>query len=762
MPDYLVERPHTRTAAPQDERMSRAQRWTVFTLKQIEGKKKPSKIPLGRTNDPSTWTFFAAARAALADPRIAGLGWQMYGRPEVTGIDVDDCISPTGEYNSIASQLLAQLTAAGSKYHVEITPSGVGLRVFAGETPLPFHDYLNHTVGLEVYSGETARFLTFTGSILPGFGEGPFAPLSAETIAFLGKYATKWKDGQNASGAPVGDSFDPGSGSQTASDLPDLSIRDDWKKLYPNALKRLGQDHRAFLESGALGKKYASASEQLFALEQALIKLLKLPQAYQILISADGSYGVAMEHRENNHRKACEFIWNDLKRAAQSKEKFEVEKASTATGWKDCDIIVANTEEGVRARLLQINQINALAKHPDYINRLGYNTFDGRVTLDKKDCTIRQVAEISAWLTQFLKWEYEPRREQFEESLAEAAKTRPWNPIADELRAMPWDGVHRIKKFATALCGELKTPLDDEICRKWLIGYVARGISPGCQMDTVLCLREREGGGFKTSFARVMAGNLDRFSDAPGFGSDKESSMLRVGMRIVELGEGVAAKRADRHALKLDLTKLDDHFRAPWGRTADKRKRGFVYILTANDLAFLRSDQDGLRRIWPMDVQSIIDLQWIKDNKDQLLAEAVNLYDAGVKWWYEKGEEPEELKSRQLSAVAEDFLDGPVQAIVRDQENRERGYTTLIEIKKTVEALAGVVLNTAQAQHLLDVLSKHGVKPVQRRIDGEMRRIWIAEAWGPKPGETAKVLNLQESRTTLYRPVPGEGGTGNT
>jgi predicted P-loop ATPase len=343
------------------------------------------------------------------------------------------------------------------------------------------------------------------------------------------------------------------------------------------------------------------------------------------------------------------------------------------------------------------------------MNRLGYNSFDGRVTLDKQDCTIRQVAEISAWLTDFLKWEYEPNRLQFEESLTEAAKMRPWNPIEEELRSIPWDGIRRMKHFANALCGEAE-PLDVEISRKWLVGYVARGLKPGCQMDTVLCMREREGGGFKTSFARVMAGSLDRFSDAPGFGSDRESAMLRVGMRIVELGEGVAVKRTDRHALKADLSKLDDHFRAPWGKSADKRPRGFVYILTANDIAFLRSDQDGLRRIWPMDVASVIDLEWIKENRGQLLAEAVALYDAGEEWWWNKGKEPAELLSRQLGAVSEDFLDGPVGAIIRDAENRERGYTTLAEIKKTVEALAGLSLSTSHAQHLLDVLGKHGLK----------------------------------------------------
>jgi predicted P-loop ATPase len=749
--DYLQERPNPRTAPPGDEKMSRAPRWVPWTAKKVEGKPKPSKLPLGKTNDPTTWTYFHAARTTLTDPKIAGLGFQMFGRSGIIGIDVDNCVLGHGEYNPLAAQLLVLLEAAGAKYHVELTPSGKGLRVFAGECPLPFHDFLNDEAGLEVYAGESARFLTFTGSMIPGFGKGPFSPLNDETIKFLGKYATKWKDGiaRADAGLPV----------LPAMELPELTRRDDWPKLHPNAFKRIGAEHRQFLDNGALGKKYASASEHLFAVEQALIKHLKLPQAYQILISADGSWGVALEHRENNEQRAREFIWTDLQRASTSREKHEKEKASAESGWKECDIIVELTEEGARARILQLNQINALQKHPEWMNRLGFNVFDGRVTLDRTDCTVRQLAEMSAWLTEFLKWPYEPQRVVFEESVTEAAKSRPWNPVAEELRGLVWDGRPRIKKLAEALCG---TPgkLDCDIMRKWLVGFVARGVSPGCQMDTVLCLREQEGGGFKTTFARVMAGSTERFSDAPGFGSDKDSSMLRGGMRIVELGEGVAVKRTDRHALKADVTRLDDHYRPPWGRMTEKRKRGFVYVLTANDIAFLRSDQDGLRRIWPMDCADVIDIEWIRKNRDQVLAEAVALYDAGEKWWWDKGHEPADLKARQLSAVAEDFLDSAVESVIADADNRERGYSTLTEIKRSVEGVAGVLLSTVQAQHLLDVLSKHGFRPQQRRIDGRSLRTWVHPTW-TYTGE-GKVVPLFTDSVENVPPSPpchGEGGT---
>ena len=730
---YLQYRPSPRTAPPADERMSKAKRWTVWTLRKNPDapNKKPSKVPVANPTDRSTWGYFHACRALLSEEKAAGIGFEMYADSGITGIDIDNCLDESGNRSPFATQLIDALIAAGRKYHVEISPSGKGLRIFAGATPLPFHDFTNKDTGVEVYTGESGRFLAYTGALIPEFSDagGPFEPLPPGVVEMLGKHAAKWKEGAaRVEAVQVAEPAEP---------VPDLSRREDWEKLHPNAIKRLSKEHRNFLDTGALGSKYASASEQLFALEQALLKHLKPAQAFQILVSAEGSWGVALEHREGKEDKARSFIWDDLQRAAKSKETHEKDKISKEHGWKECDIIVTITDDGARARFLTINLINAFQKHNEWLNRLGYNTFDGRVTLDKQDITVRQIAEMAAWAVDFLKWEYEPKRDMLEEAITEAAKTRPWNPIADELRGLTWDGRDRIKKFAEALSnGEAPggLDLDRAILRKWLVGYIARGLDPGCQLDTMLCLSEREGGGFKTTFCRVMAGSPERFSDAPGFGSDKDSSMLRVGTRVVELGEGVAVRKSDKQTLKLDLSRTDDHFRPPFGRVTERRKRGFVYVLTANEQAVFRSDQDGLRRVWPMWCKESIDIEWIRENREQLLAQAVVLFDKGEKWWWAKGEEPKELRERQFGSVSEDFGDGAVEAMIADRDNRERGYITLLEAKKTVEGISGIVLNATQAQHLIEVMLKHGLRSTQRRIDGRKLRVWTHPSWKEPAG----------------------------
>lgn len=728
--NYLQVRPSTRTVPPADPRMAQAQRWTVWTIRPNPGK-KPSKVPVANPTDPSTWNFYHAARVCLSDEKIAGLGFEMYGNPHIIGVDIDNCIGELNQRTPTAAQFLAILEATKTKCHVEISPSGKGLRIFAGETPTPFHDFTNKDTGVEVYTGEAGRFLAFTGHMIPEFAEvgGPFDPLPEEAVAWLGKHASKWKEGKNDGS---GEALPEGPPREA---LPDLSRRDDWEEAYKKIFKKLSKEHKEFIKNGVIGDRYASASEHLFGAMQALLRHAKIGQAYQILISADGSYGVALDHREGKAEKAKTFIWDDLHRAAKSKEKHEEEKAAESAGWRDCDIVVETVEgEGTRAKLLQLNVIRSFERHPEWINRLGFDEFNGVITLDKKEVTAREIAEMSAWVVDFLKWSMEPRRQDFLEALEVAARTRGWNPVVDALTALVWDRRSRMRKLTEALV-EDPDPLDYELMRRWVVGYVARGMKPGCQMDTMLCLRGDEGA-FKTSFCRAFAMKPEWFGSAPKLGLDQESSILRVGKRVLEVGEGVAVSRAGRHELKDDVTRLWEDYRPKYARSAVRVMRSFVYVLTANLGAFLRSDQDGLRRFWPIDVRDVIDIEWIRENLDQIIAEGVEMYTAGSRWWFDK-HRPEDSKWRELlrervaTAVSEDPLDSAVDAVVGDKENRERGYITLNEIKRQVEGIAGLSLNAGQVNHLIEICHKNGMTTGQMRIGGRKIRLWRHPEWAP-------------------------------
>jgi hypothetical protein len=137
-----------------------------------------SKMPIdpasgraAKSNDRSTWGTFDAALAYYrmhrddADPFTVahGLGLMLSSDLGLIGGDIDHCIDAGGVLSPFAQHILLML---GSSY-VEVSPSGSGIRFFVyGRRPGGSRDR-NDDLGLEVYDG--LRFLTITGSVLPGF-----------------------------------------------------------------------------------------------------------------------------------------------------------------------------------------------------------------------------------------------------------------------------------------------------------------------------------------------------------------------------------------------------------------------------------------------------------------------------------------------------------------------------------------------------------------------------------------------------------------
>jgi hypothetical protein len=135
-------------------------RWSPWRAQWNEKRGKWDKIPghSRSTAKPETWLPFEAAQAELqANPTaFAGLGFVVTGLPEFTFIDIDNCIDEAGAFSARAIEIIAAVAS-----YTEISPSGRGLRIVArGASP---EDWNNHDLGVEVYAGHAARFLTITG-----------------------------------------------------------------------------------------------------------------------------------------------------------------------------------------------------------------------------------------------------------------------------------------------------------------------------------------------------------------------------------------------------------------------------------------------------------------------------------------------------------------------------------------------------------------------------------------------------------------------
>ena len=169
---------------------------------------------------------------------------------------------------------------------------------------------------------------------------------------------------------------------------------------------------------------------------------------------------------------------------------------------------------------------------------------------------------------------------------------------------------------------------------KFMISAVARALSPGCKVDTMLVLEGVQGAG-KSSAARILAG-VEYFSDnLPSMGTKDASDHVR-GKWIIEVGELSAMHKSEIELTKAFISRQEEKFRPAYQRKEITYKRRCVFIGTTNQDAYLR-DETGNRRFWPVGVGTI-DLAALKRDRDLLWAEALYHYLKGEKWYLTEDE----------------------------------------------------------------------------------------------------------------------------
>lgn len=215
------------------------------------------------------------------------------------------------------------------------------------------------------------------------------------------------------------------------------------------------------------------------------------------------------------------------------------------------------------------------------------------------------------------------------------AREDAYNPIAEYLRGITWDGTPRID----SLLQTYFRAVGDEgylrgVSAKWPISAVARGLNPGAKVDTMIVLEGRQGAR-KTSALEVLAGEWYGCVDMNL--RDKDTLLAVARAWIMELSELASLKKSEVEIMKGFFSRRSDLFRPPYGRVVEDHPRHCVFAGTTNEDIYL-IDETGNRRFWPVKVGDV-DLEALKRDRDQLWAEAVARYDAGEKWHFDDDEQ---------------------------------------------------------------------------------------------------------------------------
>jgi predicted P-loop ATPase len=312
--------------------------------------------------------------------------------------------------------------------------------------------------------------------------------------------------------------------------------------------------------------------------------------------------------------------------------------------WKQ-QLLVKVDSDGSQTIKSNPTNVYLILKHsPEWRGVIRWNEVTHRIEvvggpLPKVHPDVFDVA-VSNWLA-LSHWQLAVDHRKVGPQVAAVARENAYDPLKDWLEGLQWDGTPRAERLFVDYLGAETTNGDGEdisdhlalLGRKWLISAVARALQPGCKVDTILILEGEQG--LKKSMAYDILGG-QWFADTSVSIGDKDGAMVASARWIVELAELDSFRRAESETLKAFLSRRVDYYRPPYGRSLEECPRRAVFVGTTNKDTYL-SDPTGNRRYWPVTVTRI-EADKLKQDREQIWAEAVAAYKAGERWHFEGDE----------------------------------------------------------------------------------------------------------------------------
>lgn len=332
--------------------------------------------------------------------------------------------------------------------------------------------------------------------------------------------------------------------------------------------------------------------------------------------------------------------------------------------WIDRLVMLTNKSGSYPAKNLA-NAATVFAYHPAWRGTMGYCTFTNRLVAvkcppsHKGNGAPREFPYIwedhddslaAIWLQKLKAIELDIKREIVAEALDTVGRHNKVHPIRDYLQALVWDKTARLDTWLQVYLGASTEDAGAAYLKatgsKWMISAVSRIMTPGSKVDSMLILEGRQDLG-KSTALRVLAGGERYFLDELHGFAGKDAEEALEGKWIVEIAELAASARASVEEIKGFVSRTDSNNRRAYARRKEHWSRQCVFAATTNDSSYLK-DTTGNRRFWPVKCEAI-DLDKLKQDRDQLWAEAVVRFQAGEPWHLDKAADRETARDVQES-----------------------------------------------------------------------------------------------------------------
>lgn len=279
------------------------------------------------------------------------------------------------------------------------------------------------------------------------------------------------------------------------------------------------------------------------------------------------------------------------------------------------------------------------------------------------------------------------QRQTLEEGVIVAGRRHAYHPLRDEVEGLrgKWDKQRRLDTWLRRVL-----MVDDEfddadplqryltlVGRWFVMGMCARVmrervvhdkvvVGPGVKFDYMLVLESPTGWG-KSTLAKILGGKY--FADTGLDVTQKDSLMNIQGIWVYEWSELDQLAKQEIGAVKRFISSASDRFRATFDRRPAEYPRQVVFLGTTEEANYLL-DGKGNRRFWPVKVTRPPDLEWLHENRQQMLAEAVQRVDALEPFWPNREQQTKLFNPQQAARTLESSLESELRYRLYDENQR--------------------------------------------------------------------------------------------
>ena len=574
------------------EKYKNEKRWVQWKLETVKGKQ--TKVPYmtsgkhASSTDPATWVTYDNTEGDK-------VGIVLHDKLLIC-IDIDHVIENNkiigDEKEKIADLIL------GADTYTEVSQSGTGIHLFLALTaPLDLHH--NKKAPFEVYN--SGRYICVTGN---NYGEAREVRTVTpeEALALIEPIIS-----QTVTDAVAVDDFLPPEAPTATVTLSDADLL---AKMFASKNGEKVQN----LYNGNLSahKNDSSSGDSALCNHLAFWSGKDAAQIERLWMASPlGKREKTQTRKDYRDRTIKDAI-------KKCKEVYTPPPAA------ELDLLHIKKEDGGKSYITNTeNMCRILRGHPDFAGRFRYDTFQNTLEINDKGVwrgqedhdAIDIQTRISVIYSSFLK----VSKSIVWDAIIKVTKENTVDTAMDYMRALTWDKEARVDQWLMKTYGVEDNAYHRAVGSNWMKALAKRIMVPGCKFDHVLVLEGPQGAKKSTSLA-VLGGPWHVETSAST--DNKDFFMLFAGKVIIEFSEGETLSRTEVLRMKAIITTTVDRYRMPYERSTKDFPRRSVFAMTTNKEEYLKDDT-GNRRWLPVKlVLEKADIEWLANNREQLLAEA--------------------------------------------------------------------------------------------------------------------------------------------